>query len=459
MGDRILIVQDADWRGEDVVKALTAKRWTIKTAGPHEYETVLGLDVPEAVVVAMKSDDTLARRVLERVQQIDDRLPVLVVVAKEGLMREAVDLMKAGAHDVLVSPVETERFERLLDHAVHLFKLTKRVFFLEHQASGWQGRFHDMIGHSTKMQELFQLIRTVAPSNATVLLTGESGVGKELVARALHTFGKRDRHPFMDINCGAIPQPLLENELFGHERGAYTGAEQRYIGCCERADKGSLFLDEICEMEPLLQVKILRLLQERNFMRVGGSERITVDLRFIAATNRDVQKEVEAGRFREDLYYRLNVVPIHIPALRDRPEDVSPLAQHFLEKFAAQMEKPFVDISNEALELLHGYQWPGNVRELENVMERVVVLHNDTHVRAKHLPPNVQKVLRHGERGRTRVQVYGNTESIMPLNLVEKYAIEAALEKCTGNVGEAAKRLKIGQATLYRKIRQYGLRH
>jgi len=243
--------------------------------------------------------------------------------------------------------------------------------------------------------------------------------------------------------------------MFGHERGAFTGADRRYIGSVERAHEGTLFLDEISEMDALLQVKLLRFLQERNFTRIGGSQTIPVDVRIVAATNRNLAQEVESGRFREDLFYRLNVVPIQLPALRERKEDIPVLLQHFLHKYAGKNDKAFHEVDAEALEALLNYDWPGNVRELENVMERVVVLNNDTQVKLKHLPQQIQEAQK---KASPVLSVNWQDDGhILPLELVERYAIESALRRCLGNVGEAAQKLKIGQATLYRKIKQYGL--
>jgi transcriptional regulator with PAS, ATPase and Fis domain len=309
------------------------------------------------------------------------------------------------------------------------------------------------------MREIFNMIRMVAKSNATVLVTGESGTGKELVAKAVHNLSDRRKKKFLDINCGAIPRELLENELFGHEKGAYTGADKRYLGSCERAHEGTLFLDEISEMDPLLQVKLLRFLQERSFMRIGGNESILVDLRVIAATNRDISVDVESGRFREDLFYRLNVVPIHIPPLRERRDDVPILSKHFLGKYVEKNDKIFLDFTPQAMEILMAYDWPGNVRELENIIERVVVLNNDSRVKVSHLPVQIQKrseELSGGPSDPSMAPLDG--QRIIPLDMVEKYAIEVALKRCLGNVSEAARKLKIGQATLYRKIKQYDLR-
>ena len=308
------------------------------------------------------------------------------------------------------------------------------------------------------MQEIFQTIQLVAKTGATVLILGESGTGKELVARAVHYHSTRVGRKFIDINCGAIPRELLENELFGHERGAFTGAERRYLGCCERADGGTLFLDEISEMDPVLQVKLLRFLQERSFMRIGGNESIKVDVRIIAATNKNLEKLVQEGKFREDLFYRLNVVPILMPPLRDRSEDIPLLAKHFLENFSHKNEKIFIDFSAEALQALMAYEWPGNVRELENAIERVVVLNNDTKVKLPHLPDFMQTVDQSAKRPAVPAVLKKEGGGVVPLEVMERYLIEEALRQCTGNVAEAARKLQIGQATMYRKIKQYGLR-
>lgn len=453
---KILLVSDRAMEHR-MAEYLRKAGWVLKHAKPTEFTTVMSLEAPDAVLFQAAANMMVQRQQVDAVRCFDDNLPILILTDK-GDVAQAVELVRQGAYDYFTEPLDLERMHLSLSHAVRMYNLTKKVFLLENQM-GWRGQFDGLIGHSAKMQEIFQLISSVAKSNATVLITGESGTGKELVARALHRHSPRSQKRFMDINCGAIPRELLENELFGHERGSYTGADRLYIGCCERANGGSLFLDEICEMEPSLQVKILRLLQERTITRVGGNDRIDVNVRFIAATNRDVVEEVKAGRFREDLYYRLNVVTIHIPALRERSEDVPLLAKHFLEKFSEKNEKIFADFHPDALMCLMNYDWPGNVRELENVIERVVVLHNDTQVKVKHLPSHIQLIKKRSMEGSSdNTTLFGANQTIIPLDLIEKYAIEAALQKCVGNVGEAAKKLKIGQATLYRKIRQYGLR-
>ena len=455
----ILVIHDGRRLVPAVEKALATGDWkmvVVPAKGGDLLSRVGSVDC--AVLAVEEMDGGGCAKLMERIRSVDDNLPISVVARSKSL-EDVVATMKAGAYDYLTYPVDGEKLRRVVTNSIQLYDLTKRIFLLESQM-GWRGGLDDIVGHSAAMQEIFGMITMVAKSNATVLISGESGTGKELVARAIHRHSPRSSRVFLDMNCGAIPRELLENELFGHERGAYTGADRRYIGSCERADGGTLFLDEISEMDPLLQVKLLRFLQERSFTRVGGREPIKVDVRIIAATNRDIDKEVEEGRFREDLYYRLNVVPIHIPPLRERSEDIPLLAKHFLDSCAAKNEKIFLDFAPQASEALLNYDWPGNVRELENVIERVVVLHNDTRVKLAHLPTNVRQ-----SRGRGGIQALGepsmsslDTQKVIPLELVEKYAIESALKRCMGNVGEAARKLKIGQATLYRKIKQYGLR-
>ncbi len=459
-GHSILVVHDGRQLPEGLKHELTAEGWKVIPLQSREKEWNVEMGGVDCGVIAIGDEDASGvGDLIERIRRIDDNLPI-VVVARSKSLDSAVGAMKAGAYDYLPMPIDGEKLRHSVKNAINLYDLTKRVYLLESQM-GWRGGLDNIIGHSAPMQEIFSMITMVAKSNATVLITGESGTGKELVARAIHNHSPRRNRIFLDINCGAIPRELLENELFGHERGAYTGADKRYMGSCERADGGTLFLDEISEMDPLLQVKLLRFLQERNFMRVGGNDPIKVDVRIITATNRDIHKEAQEGRFREDLLYRLNVVPVHIAPLRERKEDIPLLAKHFLDKYSAKNEKIFLDFAPQALDALMAYDWPGNVRELENIIERVVVLNNDSRVKSSHLPKHIQ------QQGKARVQAPGPSEPsmapldggrIIPLELVEKYAIEAALKRCLGNVGEAARKLKIGQATLYRKIKHYGLR-
>lgn len=455
----IMLMHDTKAAPAAVSKALSGGPWKVVAVPTRRNDWQRQAASVDCVVVAIDGDDASGcPKILAGIKSVDENLPA-VVVAKSRNLEHVIASMKAGAIDYLAYPLNSERLTHSIANAIRLYDLTKRVYLLENQV-GWQGSFDGIVGASRAMQEIFGMISMVAKTSATVLITGESGTGKELVAQAIHRLSPMAKKAFIDINCGAIPRELLENELFGHERGAYTGADKKYIGSCERADGGTLFLDEISEMDPLLQVKLLRFLQERSFMRVGGNDLIKVDVRIITATNRNIADDVQSGRFREDLYYRLNVVPIHILPLRERRDDIPLLARHFLEKYSAKNEKIFLDFAPQAMDALMNHDWPGNVRELENVVERAVVLHNDSRVKLNHLPPAIAQIkpmpFASMETDPSMAPLDG--QRILPLELVEKYAIEAALKRCMGNISETARKLKVGQATLYRKIRQYGLR-
>jgi len=415
------------------------------------------LDQLDTVIVSFAEDMMgQVQELLVDSKRKNEHLPI-ICIGPVSRVEDVVSLIKQGAYDCLESPAVLPKLLGSVSHAIENYKLTKRVSLLESQVH-WEGRFDELVGISPPMQEIFHMVKTVAKSSATVLILGESGTGKELVAKALHRFSTRSNEKFIDINCGAIPRELLENELFGHERGSYTGADRQYIGTVERSNGGTLFLDEIGEMDVNLQVKLLRLLQERTFQRIGGSNKIDVDIRIIAATNRDLRAEVDKGSFREELYYRLNVVPIMLPPLRQRTEDIPLLAKHFLDKFSNENHRKFKDFTPQVLQAFVNYDWPGNVRELENTIERVVVLHDDSRVKPIHLPRFIQKSeprIPPVDTSPTSLDPY---QKIVPLALVEQNAIESTLSKCNGDVVLAAKKLQIGQATLYRKLKRYGIK-
>lgn len=391
---------------------------------------------------------------IKELRRINDAVPLFLFV-KNVDVGFVVQSLKLLVTDVLVRPLDKNALQEKIEREVHLYQLTKKIFVTSSAVT--ENCYENMIGSSKPMQDNFAMVAAVAKSNATVLITGESGVGKELVARAIHRRSPRANQKFVDLNCGAIPKELLENELFGHEKGSFTGAHRRYLGSFEVAHQGILFLDEICEMDLHLQVKLLRVLQERSFTRVGGNDNITVDIKVIAATNRDIQQMVEKGKFREDLYYRLNVVNIHIPPLRERREDIPLLARHFLEYHAAKNNRIFLDFATDAMEALINYDWPGNVRELENTIERIIVLNDASEIKLKHLPTHLQKIER--AIGFSEEALLMNESRVVPLMDLERRAIEAALLKFQGNVSVAAKKLKIGQATLYRKVKKFKLKY
>ncbi|MBI4412622.1 MAG: sigma-54-dependent Fis family transcriptional regulator [Deltaproteobacteria bacterium] len=451
------ILVAGNWEdGIEVVKGiLKPETYRLEVVSSSDIKSALnGKDV-SLVILALegKGLEEQKPRIVE-IKNADDERPLIVVSSNKG-WEPAVALMKMGVNDYLADPTSKENLRRSVAHHLKFYELTRRVFLLD-EPDAVASPFESMVGKSEPMQENFKMIQAVAKSNATVLITGESGTGKELVAKAIHRRSDRAAARFVDLNCGAIPRDLLENELFGHEKGAFTGAHKRYNGSFEAAHRGTLFLDEISEMDPLLQVKLLRVLQERTFMRIGGNEKIEVDVRIIAATNRNLHEEIQKGRFREDLFYRLNVVNVSIPSLRERREDIPFLARHFLEYYSAKNNRIFLDFGVDAMEALINYDWPGNVRELENTIERVVVLHNASQVKLKFLPKNIQKVNRtiaYSEQAGSAFE----EGRVVPLEDLERQAIQIALMQYRGNVALAAKKLRIGQATLYRKVKKYQL--
>ena len=455
MNSRIVAISFQEKVEKKISDYLSRQGWGVTDVAEADLQK--GKPLPPADIILLyggKEEFDDVSGVLKKLKTRDGGVPV-ICLTRVTKVDQAVDLMKAGSFDHFQIPPDPEKLKLSITHALKTAELTKRVLLLETQV-GWQGKLDNIIGISPSMREIFQMIQTVAKSNATVLILGESGTGKELDARAIHNHSERSKNKFIDINCGAIPRELLENELFGHERGAFTGADRQYVGSCERANGGTLFLDEVSEMDPSLQVKLLRVLQERSIMRIGGNEPIGIDIRIIAATNRDLRAEVEKGDFREDLYYRLNVVPISIPPLRDRREDIPPLAQVFLEKFSKENGRRFKGFTIEAMESLINYDWPGNVRELENNVERVVVLNDDVRVQQSHLPRFI--VSAEKKVGSQTSDWDRGYDKILPLHLMERYAIETAISRCRGDVVQAAKKLSIGQATLYRKIKKYGIK-
>jgi DNA-binding NtrC family response regulator len=454
---QILMLDEKNQFSSSLLEELIHRGFVIRVLEMDELLATIPKTPPDAVLMNFSSTPTVEQlSVVQEIHSLDEHLPIFVLAPSSDVMT-AVGIMKAGATDFYLLPTAMDQLDSSLRRASHFYHLARKVFQMERKDAG-KGEFLGIIGQSPKMQENFRVISTVAKSNATVLIQGESGTGKELVAKAIHALSGRAKNKFIDLNCGAIPRELLENELFGHERGAYTGADRRYIGSFERADGGTIFLDEISEMDPSLQVKILRVLQERSFQRVGGSEKVQVDVRIVAATNKDLGEEVATGRFREDLYYRLNVVPVMLPPLRERREDIPFLARHFLDIYSQLNDKIFLDFHPQTIELLMAYHWPGNVRELENTIERVVVLSNDSQVKVKHLPDHLQNSGSTAAWSSDRsLPPSSSGQQILSLEEVEKFAIETALKKFDGNVLEAARHLQVGQATLYRKIRKFGI--
>ncbi len=385
---------------------------------------------------------------LELLRLTKEKAPhaAVILVTGYGTVETAVAALKEGAFDYLTKPVKPADLANKVRQAAAQQAMAAEIASLHIQLNERYG-FENLIGKSPAMRTIFEKVRLVADTRSTVLITGESGTGKELVARALHHNSSRRHKPFVPVNCAAIPETLIESELFGHEKGAFTGAAERRTGLFQAAQGGTLFIDEIGEMKPGLQSKLLRALETRRVMPVGSSREVEVDIRLVAATNRDLPQEVKKGTFREDLYYRLKVVEIHLPPLRERPEDVPLLVRFFLDEIARENHRPLRDIAPEALDLLLAYNWPGNVRELRNTLEGIIVLSTRERIEVADLPEHLrqgvstQAVIRRG----------------MTMAEIEKEAIRRALEQTSGRRTEAAKLLDLSVRTLQRKIKEYNL--
>lgn len=391
--------------------------------------------------------------VLRAAKEENPMLPVILMTAF-GSVDVAVRAIKDGAFDFITKPFDTDHLLHLIKRAVENQRLMAENILLKEEFSSVIG-MPKIIGKSERILGVAKKIRKVAPAKTTVLLLGESGTGKELFARAIHCLSPRKEYPFVPINCAAIPKELLESELFGHEKGAFTGAEARKLGKFDLADKGTIFLDEIAEMDLSLQVKIMRVIQEGEVERVGGLKAVPVDVRVIAATNKDIEQAVSEGKFREDLYYRLNVFPIKIPLLRERVEDIPLLVDFFVRKYCAEMKTPMKDVSREVLEMLTDHPWKGNVRELENTMERAIILCDGRTITPEHIslsPIPMKATLE-------TLPMSGTLEDTTKeaLRLAETRRIRKALQETKGNKSRAAELLSVSYKTLLTKIKDYGI--
>ncbi|MGH9326471.1 MAG: sigma-54-dependent transcriptional regulator [Terriglobia bacterium] len=387
---------------------------------------------------------------LHAVKRTDAQIPVVLMTAF-GTVETAVEAMKAGASDYLLKPFSLEELKLIVRKELDVRRLQEENRDLR-EALGKRYEFKNIIARSGKMQEVLSMVDRVAPSNSTVLLGGESGVGKDLVARAIHQHSRRASGPFVKINCAAIPENLLESELFGYEKGAFTGAVASKPGKFELADKGTIFLDEIGDVPPSVQVKLLRVLQEREFERLGGTKTLKVDVRLVAATNRDLRAALEQGTFREDLYYRLNVVPINIPPLREHKEDVPDLVRLFMERFTREAGKKVSGITPAAMKKLMEFHWPGNVRELENIIERAVALTNNAEIDAADIQLDLSPVPRPGLAASPVFPPAG-----MTLEQFEDEIIREALARANGNKSQAARLLGLSRNALRYRLSKIGL--
>ena len=388
---------------------------------------------------------------LERIKTYNPAIPIIIMTAYSSV-QSAVEALKAGAYDYLIKPLDFDVLELSIERACEHAGLKAEN---EDLRARLDDRFErpDIIGQSPAMRALMDMLAMVAPSDATVLIAGESGTGKELIAKSLHANSPRRDNPLVTVNCAALTESLLESELFGHEKGAFTGADRRREGRFMQAHGGTIFLDEVGEMSPRMQAKLLRVLQEKEIQRVGSEESLEVDVRVVAATNRDLEEDVRDGRFREDLFYRLNVMNLTVPPLRERREDIPLLAQHFLEKYARRNRKAVKGFVPLAMDMLLKYDWPGNVRELENAIERAVILLPGDHVTEKQLPLAVVQQHTGADGGAEPVQPA--TEGTRTLEAMEREAIVATLAAADGNKSETARRLGISRKTLHNKLKAY----
>jgi two-component system response regulator HydG len=453
---KILIIEDNETMRDGMVQILTKMKHTVLQAANGES----GIDYVQEkhidlVVTDYRMTGMNGLEVLKRVKKMKPAIPVMIITAY-GSIDLAVQAMQLGAVEFITKPfshgefrVKIEKIFQNIDQKNELNRLTDENVYLRTELEG-QFNFGEIIGESAKMKRLYSTISKVSRTDSSVIIYGESGTGKELVARAIHKGSDRRSNPFIRVNCGALAEGVLESELFGHEKGAFTGAIKRKRGRFELADSGTIFLDEIGDLPPSTQVKLLRVLQEKEFERVGGEQTLTVNVRVIAATNRDLEKLVADKKFREDLYYRLHIIPIYLPPLRERSDDIPTLADHFLQKIGREIGQPDLKLDKAAVDMLCRYHWPGNVRELENVLERSAVLAEGETITLSDLP------LLLSDRRHINTE-YDSLDLNDTLARVEKNAIESALKKSNGNKTRAAKLLGIKTSALYYKLEKYGL--
>ncbi|MDN3680483.1 sigma-54 dependent transcriptional regulator [Vibrio tapetis subsp. quintayensis] len=435
----------------------------------RSYLTPLGLDIsivgtgkdaitslehrtPDLILLDLRLPDMTGMDVLSSVKKKYPDVPVIFMTA-HGSIDTAVEAMRRGAQDFLIKPCEADRLRVTVNNGIRKAGKLKALAD-EPGNNNYQG----FIGSSQTMQAVYRTIDSAAPSKASVFITGESGTGKEVCAEAIHAASKRGDKPFIAINCAAIPKDLIESELFGHVKGAFTGASTDRQGAAELADGGTLFLDELCEMDLELQTKLLRFIQTGTFQKVGSSKMKSVDVRFVCATNRDPWTEVQQGRFREDLYYRLYVIPLHLPPLRDRNEDVVEIAYSLLGHMSTEEGKGFVRFSQQVVDRFVEFEWPGNVRQLQNVLRNVVVLNHGNEITLNMLPPPLNVSFLNDLQGKNAtddISAKLSVEQIRPLWMTEKGAIEQAIDACDGNIPRAASYLDVSPSTLYRKLQTW----
>jgi DNA-binding NtrC family response regulator len=440
----VLVVEDDDLMQNMISDALTKNQYKITTAGDglEGWEKFQKGYYP-LVLTDLKLPKINGIELLKKIKEISPETIVILMTAY-GTVQTAVEALKLGAYDYITKPFLAEELVATVKKGLELYQLQEENLLLKERLEE-RYSLHTIIGKSKAMQHIYQLIENVAPSKATILVVGESGTGKELVVEAIHTLSPRKDKPLIKVSCGALPETLLESELFGHEKGAFTDAVKAKKGRFELAHEGSLFLDDIDDLKPSSQVKLLRVLQEKEFERLGGTETIKVDVRLMAATKKNLQEEINQGNFREDLYYRLNVVPVTLPPLRERQEDIPLLAQHFLEKFNQELSKK-VELTPKALQAMVSYSWPGNIRELENLMENLVTVTTKAKIQPGDLPPHF------AEKKKWKV-----TNLKKNLQESEREYILKVLEMTGFKRKQAASILGISTKTLWQKMKEYDI--
>lgn len=439
----ILVVDDEEIMREILEALLTREGYTVRLAASGEEGLALARSQPfDAAIVDIMMPGLNGIATLDELKRFDEDLAVVIITAFASV-ESAISAMKAGAFDYITKPFKNDEVLVVVRNALERRRLVHENRSLRQNIQERYYKFGNIIGRSPRMRQVFDLIIQAAPSRSTILLHGESGTGKELVARAIHANSSRSDRPFVTVSSGSLSPEPLESTLFGHVTGAFAGAVAPKKGLFDLADRGTLFFDEIGNVPVETQAKLLRIIQERDFLRLGGLESIRVDVRVIAATNQDLRQAMEEGRFREDFFYRLNVISIELPPLRDRKDDIPLLARHFLVKYGEENRKPDLELTPEALDVLSAYGWPGNVRELENVIERAVILSSQSRILLDDLPPE----LRRGPQ----------TAEVLSLAASEKRHIASVLAGTRGNVKAAAELLGIDRKTLYRKIAEYDI--
>ncbi len=452
--------------------------------GEAALDELQGGTIPSAMLLDLMMPGMGGMETLKEIRKQDPNLPVIIASAQDKVSI-AMEAIRSGANDYLTKPIDAENLKRILNFVVEKRRMAMEIALLRHQVSEHYS-FHKLIGRSAQMKSIFKLIEKTLHNDINVLVLGESGTGKELVARAIHFNGGRAQHPFIVVNCAAIPSELVESELFGHEKGSFTGAVQQKIGKFELADKGTLFLDEIGDLDFGVQAKLLRVLQEREFERVGGTRTIPVDVRVLAATRQDLSTMVENGRFREDLYYRINAFTVNIPPLRERKEDIPLLARHFLIKHAKPLGREDIEaFTPNAIAMLENCPWPGNVRQLENAVSRAIVLAESSMIRSLDFPAELQKydpdpeadalspvdqvqdpaaaveaVIENNTQHKDEpdcLPAFKSPDEIPSLESIKAWAIEQAVKSTDGNISLAAKKLGLGRATMYRLMEKHGI--